>query len=95
MASKTDVSCVQAISKDWFASRASRIAAARSPVSVRQSEVAIVQPPSAPQAFASLVPSSDIVPSQLQIMTLASDKFIEKNLLFALWSGLFEYKLFR
>ena len=45
----------------------------------RQSEVAILQPSSAPQAFASLVPSSVIVPSQLQSMTLASDKFIEKK----------------
>jgi len=35
------------------------------------------------------------VPSQLQSMTLASDKFIEKNLLIALWSGLFECKLIR
>jgi hypothetical protein len=66
------------------------MAAAKSPVSVRQSEVAISQQPPAPQAFASLVLSSVIVPSQLQIMTLAFDKFIEKNLLFALWSGLFE-----
>jgi hypothetical protein len=71
------------------------MAAARSPVSVRQSEVAILQPTSAPQAFASLVPSSVIVPSQLQSITLASDKFIEKNLLIALWSGLFGYKLSR
>jgi hypothetical protein len=36
-----------------------------------------LQPPSAPQALARLVPSSAIVPSQLQIMTFASDKFID------------------